>query len=144
MSTRWEEGAGRDHWPVRYALEESLQGSSGRFRERAPDRWVRVDKPDAARFRKRILWLLLAVEAGMALAAVVLVPLSFMNLPVGRGGIIAHLLAEVGQLLGTTAQVAFLALVLPVPALLLALGLILLLVDRIETLDEARSCRVSE
>jgi len=144
MSIRWEEGVGRDHWPVRYALEEPLQGASGRFRERAPDRWVGVDRPDAAQLRRRILWLLLAVEAGMALAAVFLAPLTFLNLPVGKGGIIAHLLTEVGQLLGTTAQVVFLALVLPIPALLLSLGLVLWLVDRTETPDETRSCKVSE
>lgn len=144
MSLWPEEGAVQDHWPVRYPLQASLRQPAGRFRQRVSPRWAGSVRPDSEQVRKRLLWLLLAVEVGMALVAIFLVPLALLDVPLSEGGVIAALSSDSGQSLGAWIQAGFLVGVLVVPILLLTVGFTVGLVGWMHQLDKARSRKVSE
>jgi hypothetical protein len=118
-------------WPVQYPAETPSQAPSGRFRQSTPPRWAGMEKVGSGELRKRLLWLLLAVEIGMALAAACVLPLAFLKLPVREEGVVGATLTEVGRWLGISSQAACLILALPIPILVLTLGLNLWLVRRV-------------
>lgn len=126
-----DEGEEEDQWPVRYPAEPPSQAPSGHFRQSAPSRWAGMEKVDSGELRRRLLWLLLAVEIGMALAASCVLPLAFLKLPVREEGVVGAVWTEVGRWVGISNQAACLLLALPIPILALALGLNLWLVRRL-------------
>jgi hypothetical protein len=120
----------QDPWPVQYPAETPSQAPSGRFRQGAPPRWAGMEKVNSEELRKRLLWLLLAVEIGMVLAAACVLPLAFLKLPVREEGVGGAILTEVGRWLGISSQAVCLTLSLPIPILALTLGLNLWLLRR--------------
>jgi hypothetical protein len=141
----WSEDEEQDRWPVRYPVEAHLQDRSGRFRERTPSRWERTEKIQTAELQKRLLWLLLAAEMGMALAAACLLPLVFLNLSIEQEGVVGAILTGLGEWLGLSRQVTCLVLALPIPILLLVLSLNLWWFRRIRRASEkARSHKGNE
>lgn len=116
----WSEQEEQDHWPVQYPVETNAGDTSQRFRGRAPSRWQGTEKAHTDELQKRLLWLLLAVEIGMALAAACVLPLVFLNLP--AEGVVGAILTKVGEWLGLSGEVTCLVLALPIPILLLTLG----------------------
>ena len=116
----WQEEE-KDRWPVRYPAETPRPSSLQRF-ERKPPRWMGVGRVDTSEVQKRLLWLLLATEVGMALAAACLLPLAFLNLPVQGEGVVGAVLTEVGHWLGVSSRAAGLILGLSAPILLLTLA----------------------
>jgi hypothetical protein len=89
--------------------------------------------------------LLLAVEMGMALAAVCVVPLIFVELPIQETGIIKALWARAGDLLDLSRQATRLILALILPLLLLVVSLSVWWFRHIQrTWNEPRSCREIE
>jgi hypothetical protein len=121
-----EEG---DPWPVRYPAQAPATGGDRRFKKEA-GRWPAAAGGEGGEVRKRLLWLLLAVEIGMILAAACLLPLLFVRLPVAEEGALGALLAGVSRWLGLSAQATCLVLALPLPILLLTAGLNLWLYRR--------------
>jgi hypothetical protein len=65
------------------------------------------------------LWLLLAVEVGTALAAVCVLPLAFLDLPIQEKGLVAAILESMGESQGSVSLILCLGLILPLPSLLL-------------------------
>jgi hypothetical protein len=123
MSKWQEEDSEQDQWPVTYPTQTPPREASGHFREPVHPRWAETGKTDTSEVRKRLLWLLLAVEIGVVLAAGCVLPLAFVRLPDHEDGVVGAILAEVGHLLGLSSQATCLILGLPIPILLLTLGL---------------------
>jgi hypothetical protein len=78
---------------------------------------------ESGEVRKRLLWLLFAVEVGMVLVAACVLPLAFVDLPVGEEGVVDAVSTQVGGWLGLSGQATCLAFGLPCPILLFAVGL---------------------
>ena len=120
-----QEQKGKDDalWVVRYPTQVP-PGEAGERRWRiARSRWSQTEKVESRKVRRQLLWILLAIEVGMALVAACILPLVFMNLPTGEGGIVAALLERVGDAGTSPSQILCLGLFLPAPILLLTLGL---------------------
>jgi hypothetical protein len=113
------------YWPVKYPVKTPVQELSRHRREKRPLRWTATDKAGTREVQRRLLWLLLSVEAGMALAAACVLPLLFLRLPIEQEGAARVLAREVGRLSAPWAQVTCLVLALPIPILLLAFSLML-------------------
>ncbi|MGD8792882.1 MAG: hypothetical protein PVF47_10045 [Anaerolineae bacterium] len=136
---RWhEEREEGDQWPVRYPARAPAAGGERRF-EKAARRWPGAAGAEGGEVRKRLLWLLLAVEVGMILAAACLLPLLFVGLPVGEKGALDAVLAGVGRWLDLPARATCLVLALPLPILLLTVGLNLWLYRRARRKQEGTS-----
>jgi hypothetical protein len=112
----------RDQWPVRYPSEAPPRRSGRRFRDGTSPRWVGKEQTGSSVVKRRLLWLLLAAEIGMVVAAACVLPLAFVNLPVREEGVVGAILSEVGRWLGLSSQAVCLVLALPIPILLLALS----------------------
>ena len=112
----------RDQWPVQYPSEAPPRRSRRRFRDGTSPRWVGTGQIGSSDLKRRLLWLLLAVDIGMAVAAACVLPLAFVNLPVREEGVVGAILSEVGRWLGLSSQAVCLVLVLPILILLLALS----------------------
>jgi hypothetical protein len=69
------------------------------------------------------VWLLLAAEIGMLMAAACVLPLVFLSLPVEKEGVVGAILARVDEWSGLSRQATCLVLGAPCPSLLLTLGL---------------------
>lgn len=110
-----------ERWPVRYPAKLPAQLSGRRYRNNTPSRWTGVPKADTRELQKRLLWLLLAIELGMVLAAACVLPLAFLNLPVREKGIVGAILHKAGDLLGLSSQLTCLVLFLPFLILLLTM-----------------------
>ena len=120
-----------ERWPVKYPLERPPHTTRGRFKGRKAGRWAGTRRVDTGEVQQRLLWLLLAVEIGMALAAACVLPLVFLELPVQEEGVIGAILGEVGRLLGLSSQASCLLIGLPIPVLCLVMGLSLWLYRRL-------------
>jgi hypothetical protein len=145
MPGSYEEEQEQDPWPVRYPVEVPPREASGRFRERIPARWAGMGKVDTGELQKRLLWLLLAIEIGVAVAAACVLPLVFLKLPVREEGVVGAIVSRLGDLLGLSSQVICLVLILPLPILFLTMGLNLLWFRRIRLKsEEARDRKVKE
>jgi hypothetical protein len=101
--------------PVRYRTGQRPQG-----REPAP--WAAMNRGDSREVQKRLAWLLLAAEIGMAVVAACVLPLVFIELPRQQEGVIGAIVTKVGEWLGLSSQVACLVVALPIPILLVTLG----------------------
>jgi hypothetical protein len=117
----WRE-AEDDVWPVRFPADTAPRQVSRQPWERERSRWTGSGSVDSSQVRKRLVWLLLAAEIGMAVVAACLLPLVFVRLPVQEEGVIGAVVSKVGEWLGLSSQVACLVLVLPIPILLVTLG----------------------
>lgn len=111
----WQE-EDQDQWPVKYPVEGRSQTAKGRYQRSPAPRWTGAGKDDTTDLRKRLLWSLLAVEIGMALAAACVLPMAFLNLPPGEKGIAGTVLTKAGEW-------ACLVLVLSILIILFTLGL---------------------
>jgi hypothetical protein len=111
-----------DRWPVRFPTETPPREASERFWKREPARWTGSGSVDSSEVQKRLAWLLLAAEIGMALVAACLLPLVFLRLPVEEEGVIGAIVTRVGEWPGLSSQVTCLVLALPISSLLVALG----------------------
>jgi hypothetical protein len=120
-----EEGEEQDPRPARSPVETPRREASRRSGECKERRWAGTEKVDTGEVKKRLLWLLLAVEIGMALAAACVLPLVFLGAPAGDGGFAEAFLSRVRQVLDSTGGVVCLVLALPVLMLLLSLPLYL-------------------
>jgi hypothetical protein len=80
-------------------------------------------KAESHEVRRRLLWLLLAAEIGMALAAACVLPLLFVNATVGEGGIVGALFERAQDPWTSSTGIMCLGLFLPIPILLLTLAL---------------------
>ncbi len=118
----WDE-AEDEPWPVKYPIETPPRQASGRFRRQASSRWAGTEKADTGEVRKRLLWLLLAVEVGMVVAAACVLPLVFLNPPARQEGVGGEILSKAGAWLGLSGQAVCLLVGLPLPILILMLGL---------------------
>lgn len=110
-----------EYWPVRFPAKAPVKPSGRRYRNSTPSRWTGVPKADTRELQRRLLWLLLAIELGMALAAACVLPLLFLNLPVREKGIVGAIVHEAGDLLGSTSQLIGLVLILSPLILLLTM-----------------------
>lgn len=117
----WHQGD-EDGWPVRFPVETPSQEASGRRQEHASPRWTGTEPVDTSKVQKRLAWLLLAAEIGMALVAACVLPLVFLNLPVREEGFLGAVGTKVGGWLGVSSQVACLIVALPIPILIVTLG----------------------
>jgi hypothetical protein len=73
--------------------------------------------------QRRLFWLLLAVEVGMAVSAACVLPLLFTDLGNQQQSMVGPGLAQFGGLSGLAAQAMCLVLVLPIPMVAFSLGL---------------------
>jgi hypothetical protein len=117
----WRE-AEDDVWPVRFPADTAPRQVSRQPWKREPARWTGSGSVDSSEVQKRLAWLLLAAEIGMALVAACLLPLVFLRLPVEEEGVIGAIVTRVGEWPGLSSQVTCLVLALPISSLLVALG----------------------
>jgi len=113
----------QEPWPVKFPVKTPPRETNKRFRGHTPSRWLGFGRLDAGEVQKRLLWLLFAVEVGMVIAAMCVLPLALLNLPVRAEGIVGAILNGVGTWLGLSRQAVCLILGLPLPILVFALGL---------------------
>jgi hypothetical protein len=81
-----------------------------------------MNRVDSSEVQRRLAWLLLAAEIGMAVVAACVLPLVFIELPVQKEGIVSAIVTKVGEWLGLSSQAACLVVALPIPILLVTLG----------------------
>lgn len=110
-------------WAVRYPTQTQAQMPGRRFREHTPSRWPAFGKGAGSEVGRRLLWLLFAIEIGLAVVAACVLPLLFLNLPIGEGGITGAIQHGTGHLWESPTQIVYLGLLLPAPILLLTLFL---------------------
>jgi len=123
MQGKEQEGGDDALWVVRYPTQVPPGEAGERRWSIARSRWSRNELVESRQVRKRLFWVLLAVEIGMALAAACVLPLVFVNLPTGEGGIVARFLETVGDPGASSGEVICLGLFLPMPLLLLTMAL---------------------
>ena len=112
-----------DSWPVQFPTDAPPDESSGAYRERTPPRWTESASVDARAVQKRLAWLLLVAEIGMAVVAACVLPLAFLDLPIQEKGFLGAIGTKVGEWLGVSSQMACLVMVLPIPILMVTLGI---------------------
>jgi hypothetical protein len=108
--------------PVRHRAEAPYPEAGQRLPGHGPPRWTGTGSVDSREVQKRLAWLLLAAEIGMALVAACVLPLVFIKLPVQNEGAVEAVVAKVREWLGVSSQVAWLVVILPIPILLVTLG----------------------
>lgn len=135
MAQRGEEN--RAPGPVRYPTRPSSQPSTRRTEPEAPSRWIETGQPETAPLQRRLLWLLLAVEVGMALAAACVLPLAFLDLPIQEKGLVVAILERMGESQGSSSVIICLGLILPLPSLLLGVVFCLWLFRRFRHTGES-------
>jgi hypothetical protein len=109
-------------WSVQFGTESPAKADGGRHQNGTLVGWTAGTRVDTSEVQKRLAWLLLAAEIGMALVAACVLPLVFVDLPVREEGIFEAIGAKVGGWMGLSSQMACVALVLPIPILLVTLG----------------------
>ena len=125
MQGREQETGGDVPWPVRYPAKVP-PGEEGKGRNATTQsRWSGIGSAGSREIRRRLIWLLLAVEIGMALAVACVLPLVFINVLPGEGGIVTVLLERAGDPGTSLPWILCLGLLLPVPILFLTLALII-------------------
>ena len=125
MQGREQETGGDVPWPVRYPAKVP-PGEEGKGRNATTQsRWSGIGSAGSREIRRRLIWLLLAVEIGMALVAACLLPLVFVGFSPGEGGIVTALLERAGDPGTSLPWILCLGLLLPVPILFLTLALII-------------------
>lgn len=123
MSNWYKDDSVDDPWPVRYPVDRPSSKPGGRFGDRRASRWIRMEGVGSKELQRRLFWLLLAVEIGMAVSAACVLPLVLTDLGNQRESMVGPVLAPFGGQAGPAAQAMCLMLVLPIPMVAFSLGL---------------------